>query len=60
MEGGRGATTEGGRGARDINLNIPAFEGEEVQGAHNPWTIRKELINTNANLDRCEIILSIR
>ena len=50
---------EGGRGARDINLNIPASEGEEVQGAPNPWTIRKALFNTDANLDRCEIVLYI-
>ena len=60
MEGGRGANMEGGRGARDINLNIPTLEREEVQAAPNPWTIRKKLSNTDANPDRCEIIFPIR
>lgn len=52
-----------GRGsARDINLNLPAAcEREEVQPAPpNPWTIKKKLSNTDANPDRCEIILPIR
>ena len=60
MEGGRGATTEGGRGARNIDLNIPAPEREEVQAAPNQWTITKKLSYTDANPDRCEIILPIR
>ena len=51
---------EEGRGEREINLNIPANEREEVQAPLNPWTIRKRLSHTDANPDRSEIILPIR